>query len=79
MIHTWFIFAIVEPVYNPDHSLTVKLAWNVKLFFHVLVTQLWTVWLSGEYDHLPEAAFYMVGDINDVIEKADRLAEEHGS
>ena len=33
----------------------------------------------GEYDHLPEAAFYMVGDISDVIEKADRLAEEHAS
>ena len=27
----------------------------------------------------PEAAFYMVGDISDVIEKADRLAEEHAS
>merc|ERR1711881_653581 len=32
--------------------------------------------LKGECDHLPEVAFYMVGDINDVIEKAERLAEE---
>merc|ERR1712003_541806 len=32
--------------------------------------------LSGELDHLPEVAFYMVGDINDVVEKANRLAEE---
>jgi len=32
--------------------------------------------LDGELDHLPEVAFYMVGDINDVLEKADRLAEE---
>jgi len=32
--------------------------------------------LNGELDHLPEVAFYMVGDIKDVIEKADRLAEE---
>ncbi|CAB4039359.1 ATP synthase subunit beta, mitochondrial, partial [Paramuricea clavata] len=32
--------------------------------------------LEGKYDHLPEAAFYMVGDIDDVIQKADRLAEE---
>merc|ERR1719415_246571 len=32
--------------------------------------------LDGECDHLPEVAFYMVGDINDVIEKAERLAEE---
>merc|ERR1719447_1746917 len=32
--------------------------------------------LDGELDHLPEVAFYMVGDINDVKEKADRLAQE---
>ncbi|MCH8465395.1 MAG: F0F1 ATP synthase subunit beta [Roseinatronobacter sp.] len=30
--------------------------------------------VAGEYDHLPEAAFYMVGDIDDVIAKAARLA-----
>ncbi|MEX2519703.1 MAG: F0F1 ATP synthase subunit beta [Paracoccaceae bacterium] len=29
---------------------------------------------AGEFDHLPEAAFYMVGDIDDVIAKAQRLA-----
>merc|ERR1712042_62302 len=32
--------------------------------------------LNGELDHLPEVAFYMVGDIADVEEKATRLAEE---
>merc|ERR1712133_233066 len=32
--------------------------------------------LNGELDHLPEVAFYMVGDIADVLEKADRLAED---
>merc|ERR1712100_372019 len=32
--------------------------------------------LAGEGDKLPENAFYMVGDINHVIEKAERLAEE---
>merc|ERR1712072_1009428 len=32
--------------------------------------------LDGELDHLPEVAFYMVGDISDVVEKADRLAAE---
>jgi len=32
--------------------------------------------LDGELDHLPEVAFYMVGDINDVVEKANQLAEE---
>ena len=32
--------------------------------------------VAGEYDHLPEAAFYMVGDIDEVIAKAERLAAE---
>ena len=32
--------------------------------------------IDGEYDDLPEAAFYMVGDINDVIKKADQLKQE---
>ncbi|MCT8999343.1 F0F1 ATP synthase subunit beta [Chelativorans intermedius] len=32
--------------------------------------------VAGEYDHLPEAAFYMVGTIEDAIEKAERLAAE---
>ncbi|MFN3642235.1 MAG: F0F1 ATP synthase subunit beta [Gemmobacter sp.] len=30
--------------------------------------------VAGEYDHLPEAAFYMVGDIESVVAKAERLA-----
>lgn len=29
--------------------------------------------LSGEYDHLPEQAFYMVGSIDEAIEKAKKL------
>ncbi|SET91536.1 F0F1 ATP synthase subunit beta [Paracoccus homiensis] len=32
--------------------------------------------VAGEYDHLPEAAFYMVGDIDEVKAKAERLAAE---
>jgi len=32
--------------------------------------------VEGEYDHLPEAAFYMVGTIEDAIAKAQRLAAE---
>ncbi|HLS68831.1 MAG TPA: F0F1 ATP synthase subunit beta [Kiloniellales bacterium] len=32
--------------------------------------------VDGEYDHLPEAAFYMVGTIDDAVEKANRLAAE---
>ena len=32
--------------------------------------------VAGEYDHLPEAAFYMVGGIEDVKAKAQRLAAD---
>ena len=31
---------------------------------------------DGEYDHLPEAAFYMVGAIEEVVEKAAKMASE---
>ncbi|MEX0838227.1 MAG: F0F1 ATP synthase subunit beta, partial [Parvibaculum sp.] len=31
---------------------------------------------NGDYDHLPEAAFYMVGTIEDAVAKAERLAKE---
>ena len=32
--------------------------------------------VAGEYDHLPEGAFYMVGDIDDVVAKAERMAAD---
>ncbi|MGV2496931.1 F0F1 ATP synthase subunit beta [Pelagerythrobacter aerophilus] len=32
--------------------------------------------VEGEYDHLPEAAFYMVGGIDQVVAKAKKLADE---
>ena len=32
--------------------------------------------VDGEYDHLPESAFYMVGGIDQAVEKAKKLAEE---
>ena len=31
--------------------------------------------VEGDYDHLPEAAFYMVGTIDEAVEKAKKLAE----
>ena len=31
---------------------------------------------AGDYDHLPEAAFYMVGTIDEAIAKAEKLAAE---
>jgi len=43
----------------------VKLAETIKSFKAVA---------NGEYDHLPEQAFYMVGGIEEVIEKAKTLA-----
>ena len=32
--------------------------------------------VAGEYDHLPEGAFYMVGDIDEVIAKAQKMAAD---
>jgi F-type H+-transporting ATPase subunit beta len=31
--------------------------------------------VAGDYDHLPEAAFYMVGTIEDAVKKAQKLAQ----
>jgi F-type H+-transporting ATPase subunit beta len=31
---------------------------------------------DGEFDHLPEQAFYMKGGIDDVIAEAEKMAEE---
>jgi F-type H+-transporting ATPase subunit beta len=31
--------------------------------------------VEGKYDHLPEAAFYMVGTIEEAVEKGKKLAE----
>ncbi|EFL89596.1 F0F1 ATP synthase subunit beta [Ahrensia sp. R2A130] len=32
--------------------------------------------VAGEYDHLPEGAFYMVGNMDEAIEKAQKMAAE---
>jgi F-type H+-transporting ATPase subunit beta len=32
--------------------------------------------VAGEYDHLPEAAFYMVGTIEEAVQKAEKMAAE---
>jgi len=32
--------------------------------------------VAGEYDHLPEAAFYMVGAIEEAVAKAEKMASE---
>ena len=35
--------------------------------------------MNGEMDHIPEVAFYMVGAIEEVVAKAERLAEEQAT
>ena len=32
--------------------------------------------VAGEYDHLPESAFYMVGAIEEAVAKAEKMAAE---
>jgi F-type H+-transporting ATPase subunit beta len=32
--------------------------------------------VEGKYDHLPEAAFYMVGGIEEAVAKAEKLAQD---
>ena len=32
--------------------------------------------LNGEYDHLPEQAFYMVGNIEEAVERAKKLTKQ---
>jgi len=32
--------------------------------------------LAGKADQLPEGAFYMVGDIDEVFEKAEKMGKE---
>ena len=32
--------------------------------------------VDGEYDHLPEAAFYMVGGIEEAVAKPEKLAQD---
>jgi F0F1-type ATP synthase beta subunit len=31
---------------------------------------------KGAYDHLPESAFYMVGGIEEAVEKAEKMAQD---
>ncbi|MGG7564665.1 F0F1 ATP synthase subunit beta [Rhodovulum sp. DZ06] len=55
----------VAKVFTGSDGVQVPLEDTIKSFKAVV---------NGEYDHLPEAAFYMVGGIDEVIAKAERLA-----
>jgi F-type H+-transporting ATPase subunit beta len=57
----------VAEVFTGQAGKFVPLAETIKGFKSIL---------NGEYDHLPEGAFYMVGPIEEVIEKAEKLAKE---
>jgi F-type H+-transporting ATPase subunit beta len=57
----------VAEVFTGFPGLFVDLADTVKGFAAVA---------KGEYDHLPEAAFYMVGTIEDAVKKAQKMAAE---
>ena len=35
--------------------------------------------VDGDYDHLPEEAFYMVGTLEEVIEKSQKLLQQEGA
>ena len=57
----------VAKVFTGSDGVQVQLEDTIKSFKAVV---------AGEYDHLPEAAFYMVGGIDEVIAKAEKLAAE---
>jgi F-type H+-transporting ATPase subunit beta len=57
----------VAEVFTGSPGVLVSLADTIKGFKGLV---------EGKYDHLPEAAFYMVGTIEEAVEKAQRLAAE---
>ena len=57
----------VAQVFTGSPGVQVPLEETIKSFKAVV---------AGEYDHLPEAAFYMVGGIDDVVAKAEKMAAE---
>jgi F-type H+-transporting ATPase subunit beta len=57
----------VAEVFTGISGVFVQLEDTVKSFKAVV---------DGEYDHLPEQAFYMVGGIEQAVEKAKKMAEE---
>ncbi|MCW5682682.1 MAG: F0F1 ATP synthase subunit beta, partial [Xanthobacteraceae bacterium] len=57
----------VAEVFTGSPGVFVELGDTIKAF---------TGLCAGEYDHLPEAAFYMVGTIEEAVEKGKKLAAE---
>jgi len=59
-------FNVAEPFTNKPGKI-VRLKDTIKGFKEIL---------EGKHDSLPEGAFYMVGDITEVVQKAEELARE---
>src|SRR5881394_3569553 len=57
----------VAEVFTGTPGVFVKLEDTIKAFKGIV---------AGEYDHLPEAAFYMVGTIDEAVAKAKKMASE---
>ena len=57
----------VAEVFTGSPGVLVQLADTIKGFKGIV---------DGEYDHLPESAFYMIGTIDQAVEKAKKMAEE---
>jgi F-type H+-transporting ATPase subunit beta len=57
----------VAEVFTGSPGIFVKLEDTIRSFKGIL---------SGDYDDLPEAAFYMVGTIEEAVDKAKKLAAE---
>ena len=57
----------VAEVFTGSPGALVSLADTIKGFKAIV---------NGEYDHLPEAAFYMVGGIDEAVAKAKKMAEQ---
>jgi F-type H+-transporting ATPase subunit beta len=63
---------------SEEDKLTVARARKIQRFLSqpFFVAEVFTGTPGGEFDHLPEAAFYMVGDIDEAVEKAQKMAAE---
>jgi F-type H+-transporting ATPase subunit beta len=57
----------VAKVFTGSDGIQVPLEETIRSFKAVV---------AGEYDHLPEGAFYMVGGIDDVVAKAEKMAAD---
>ncbi|CDH52216.1 atp synthase f1 beta subunit [Lichtheimia corymbifera JMRC:FSU:9682] len=62
-------FAVAQ-VFTGYEGRLVKLTDTIRSFREIL---------DGKHDSLPESAFYMQGDISDVIKRAEELAKEMGA